>query len=238
MTSQSTQHKCLDRINLGCGPNPPENWLNIDGSWNAWLSNHVLLRKALNSIGIVNGDSRGAKWNGGTLIHDLTKPLPFASRTVGNIYASHVLEHLYRDDGRKLLKECWRVLRPSGTCRIVVPDLRSMVMRYWSEKNGNGSESGKGAAAESLNEALAFRDPSPPRGNILLRFYYLSKDFHHHKWMYDSELLVQSMEAAGFVEVRERGYLDSDISGIEEVEQATRVLNGAGVCVEGKRSRE
>ena len=238
MTRQSIQDRCLDRINLGCGPNPPGSWLNIDGSWNAWLSNHVLLHKALSSIGILKRDHRGAKWNSGTLIHDLTKPLPFASGTVGNIYASHVLEHLYREDGRRLLRECWRVLRPSGTCRIVVPDLRSMVMRYLSEKNGNGPESSKGAAAESLNEALAFRDPSPPGGNILLRFYYLSKDFHHHKWMYDSELLVQSMEAAGFVDVRQRGYLDSDISGIEEVEQATRVVNGAGICVEGKMPQQ
>jgi hypothetical protein len=44
------------------------------------------------------------------------------------------------------------------------------------------------------------------------------------------------MENAGFTVVSEKGYLQSDIPGIEEVEEAGRVLDGAGICVEGKKS--
>jgi len=43
------------------------------------------------------------------------------------------------------------------------------------------------------------------------------------------------MERAGFEEVREKRYLESEIPGIEEVEQASRVVEGAGICVEGKK---
>src|ERR1700758_4568619 len=32
----------VERVNLGCGPNGPPGWLNVDGSWNAWLTNHLL----------------------------------------------------------------------------------------------------------------------------------------------------------------------------------------------------
>jgi hypothetical protein len=51
--------------------------------------------------------------------------------------------------------------------------------------------------------------------------------------MYDAESLVSLFEAGGFVEVRRREYLDSEIEDIGALEEESRVLNGAGVCVEG-----
>ena len=82
---------------------------------------------------------------------------------------------------------------------------------------------------------LGFPSPAPPTGNPLFKFYYLWKDFHHHKWMYDSDSLIRYMENAGFIAVSERAYLQSEILGIEEVEEAERVLDGAGICVEGRK---
>jgi ubiquinone/menaquinone biosynthesis C-methylase UbiE len=149
---------------------------------------------------------------------------------------AHVLEHLYLEDAQKLLKECKRVLRPGGVIRLVVPDLRSMAASYLKNKNGGSpSPSEKIAAADMLNEKLGFRNPAPPSGNSVFKFYSQWKDFHHHKWMYDSDSLIHYMENAGFAEVGEKGYLQSEIPGIEEVEDASRVLDGTGVCVEGKK---
>jgi predicted SAM-dependent methyltransferase len=226
----------MDRVNLGCGPNAPAGWLNVDGSWNAWLSNHRHIRTALTTLGLLGKISPGAQWNVQPLVHDLTRPLPFKDNTVSAVYAAHVIEHLYLADAQRLMGECKRVLRSGGVIRLVVPDLRSMATNYLKNKNGGSSSpSGRIAAADKLNENLGFRSPAPPRGNFLLKYYYLSKDFHHHKWMYDSDSLIGYMERAGFAEVREKGYLESDISGIEEVEEAGRVLDGAGICVEGKK---
>jgi hypothetical protein len=56
--------------------------------------------------------------------------------------------------------------------------------------------------------------------------------------MYDADSLIGHFEDAGFREVRECGFLESRIKGIEEVEQAERVLNGAGICVEGIKPTE
>jgi SAM-dependent methyltransferase len=226
----------FERLNLGCGPDAPAGWLNVDGSWNAWLSNHVYLHRSLVAIGLINKNSPGAQWNVRPLVHDLTKRLPFEDNTVAAIYGAHVLEHLYLADSQKLLAECRRVLRPGGVIRLVVPDLHSIVATYLRSKNeGSPSPSEKIAAADELNEKLGFRSPAPPNGNFLFRFYYLWKDFHHHKWMYDSDSLIRYMESAGFAEVREKGYLESKIPGIEEVEDAKRVLDGAGICVEGQK---
>src|SRR6266481_6364956 len=120
----------MDRLNLGCGPNAPANWVNVDGSWNGWLSSHVYLRKILNALGIISENSLAAQWIVQPLVHDLTRPLPFKENSIAVIYGAHVLEHLYLADAQRLLVECKRVLRPGGLIRLVVPDLRSMVTTY------------------------------------------------------------------------------------------------------------
>jgi ubiquinone/menaquinone biosynthesis C-methylase UbiE len=158
--------------------------------------------------------------------------LPFQTDTISAIYGSHVLEHLYQTDAQRLLVECKRVLKPGGVIRMVVPDLHSMVVDYLGRKNGNGPSTEKAFAADQLNERLGYRAPAPPRGNFAFKFYAIWKDFHSHKWMYDSESLVHSLSIAGFREVMEKKFLQSDIPGIEQVENEGRVLNGAGVCVE------
>jgi predicted SAM-dependent methyltransferase len=224
----------LDKVNLGCGPNAPASWLNVDGSWNAWFSNHPYLRKALVTVGVIK-PNLGAQWNVRPLVHDLTKPLPFQANSISAIYGAHVLEHLYRVDAQRLLVECKRVLKPKGVIRLVVPDLHSMVVDYLQRKNGNSTSTDKASAADHLNERLGYRNPAPPDGNIVFKLYATWKDFHSHKWMYDSELLGRYLSLAGFGEVAEREFRQSDIPGIEEVEEEDRVLNGAGVCVEAKK---
>jgi SAM-dependent methyltransferase len=62
--------------------------------------------------------------------HDITKGLPFADNHFDGVYHSHVLEHLEPSDGEKLLDECYRVLRPGGVLRIVVPNLEQIATLY------------------------------------------------------------------------------------------------------------
>lgn len=226
-----------DRLNLGCGPNAPANWVNVDGSWNAWLSSHLHLRRALESLALVE-PNQGSRWDVRPLVHDLTKPLPFKDNTFAVVYGSHVLEHLYLVDAQKLLRECRRILRPGGVIRLVVPDLRSIVMNYVKNKNGDGSSpTERIAAADKLNEKLGFWSPAPPDGNVLFRFYSALKGFHHHRWMYDSDSLICQIQVAGFQEVSQKEYLKSDIPGLEEVEEPDRVLDGAGICAEGIKGK-
>lgn len=223
------------RLNLGCGPNAPAGWLNVDGSWKAWLSNHSHLLTVLESIGLTKGD-QGAEWKARPVVHDLRKPLPFKENTFSAIYASHVLEHLYLSDAQRLLSECKRVLMPGAAIRLVVPDLHSIVVDYLNRKNANEiTFLEKASAADRLNEKLRFRSTSAPSGNFVLRYYTLCKDFHSHKWMYDSDSLVHYLEMAGFQDVSEKEFLISNIPGIEEVEKEDRVMGGEGICIEAKK---
>jgi SAM-dependent methyltransferase len=58
--------------------------------------------------------------------------VPFKSGSVDFVYHSHLLEHLVVEDGQILLEECFRVLKPKGILRVVVPDLEGICKAYLS----------------------------------------------------------------------------------------------------------
>lgn len=77
--------------------------------------------------------------------HDITKGLPFEDNYFDGVYHSHVLEHLDPRDGESLLDECFRVLKPQGVLRIVVPNLEQIATLYlsyhrqaWAGEKGAG----------------------------------------------------------------------------------------------------
>lgn len=92
----------LSLINLGCGTRFHPDWVNID------------------------------KYpvNQNVMAHDLRQDLPFADNTFDVVYHSHVLEHFSRTEGKIFLSECFRICKPGGIIRIVVPDLENIVRSY------------------------------------------------------------------------------------------------------------
>lgn len=225
------------KLNLGCGPGAQavDGWINLDGSWNAWLTQYPFVHSLLQTLHLLPQHSLDMQWGSDILIHDVTNPLPFPADSLDACYMSHLLEHLYLDEAGRLLKECCRVLKPNGVLRVVVPDLRAAVFEYLGQRTiGDASdETITEPRADRLNRQLGFRPPVRPGSNVLMRVYMALKDFHTHKWMYDTDSLVFSLQQAGFGEVTEMPFHISRIEDIAKVEQAGRVLNGTGICVEG-----
>ena len=223
------------RLNLGCGLKTPPGWVNVDGSWNARLAKYPLIRRTLSRLGLLPSDKMDIPWSRSILVHDIRRPLPFPDNSAAVLYASHVLEHLYREEGQRLIAESFRVLQAGGVLRILVPDLRVIVEEYLRNVEGNGKASTPASitAADLLNEKLLMRWPTPASSHVLYRIYNAWQDLHSHKWMYDASSLITLFSRAGFVEVERRECYYSRISDIREVEEESRLLNGAGVCVEG-----
>lgn len=61
---------------------------------------------------------------------DLRYPLLIDDASVDGIFTEHTLEHLTFDQVRRLLGECFRILKPSGRIRVIVPDVSIFVARY------------------------------------------------------------------------------------------------------------
>ena len=51
-------------------------------------------------------------------------PWPWADNSIDGIHASHILEHFH--DHETFLRECYRILKPGGFLRIVVPHITNM----------------------------------------------------------------------------------------------------------------
>ena len=234
-----------DKLHLGCGLTTPAGWLNVDGSWNARLAKHPFARSILARLGVISKAQSQVSFDAGIFWHDLAKPLPWGDATFSAVYSSHTLEHLHLDTTRALLRECLRVLKPGGVCRMVVPDLRTIALEYagmyvfpqpdcytyiTSEVRASRPK------ADVFNMKLLAHSERAHRGSLPYRLYASLKDFHSHKWMYDADSLAHYMREAGFVEVAPREVHDSRVAGIEAVERRERVVDGMGVAVEGVKS--
>lgn len=110
--------RTLRLVNLGCGNHFHPEWTNLD------------LRPQ---------DPRVSPW-------DVKSGLPFPDGSLDAVYHSHLLEHLDVEDGAQLVRECYRVLRPGGILRVVVPDLEQIARLYLEllEKAWQGEEAASG----------------------------------------------------------------------------------------------
>lgn len=83
--------------------------------------------------GFINSDVLG---NG---VHiNICKPLPFKDNSLDIVYSSHLVEHIYKRDFIKHLKECHRVLRKGGKLIVQTPNLQMLsecVYDIFSEEN-------------------------------------------------------------------------------------------------------
>jgi predicted SAM-dependent methyltransferase len=80
------------------------------------------------------------------IAHNLLLGIPFKKETFDMVYHSHVLEHFSKSDGKQLIEECFRVLKPGGTIRIAVPDLEIIAKNYLTFLN---------RSVESVDDQLA-----------------------------------------------------------------------------------
>lgn len=215
-----------DYLHLGCGLIAPTNWLNVDGSWQVVLARWPTVKKLLVRLRLYPAKQAEIPWPTNVLRIDLRKPLPFPDSRFMSVYSSHTLEHLYCDEALDLLKECYRVLKPNGICRVVVPDLHAAITNYMSLVDKDRPD-----AADKLMEELLMHPRTTPRG--LLGKYRQFSGFLQHKWMYDKQSLVTLMSKAGFTQITTPEYMQTRLTDLQSVEGADRILGGVGIVAEG-----
>jgi SAM-dependent methyltransferase len=66
---------------------------------------------------------------------DVRNGLPFRSNSVASIYSTHMFEHFYPDELKRLLQECVRVLKSGGGIRLIVPSLESAIAAYTQKRS-------------------------------------------------------------------------------------------------------
>jgi predicted SAM-dependent methyltransferase len=94
--------KKVNYLNVGCGSKYHENWFNVDM----------------------------VSYSKDVIAANLLKGIPFSDNYFDVVYHSQVLEHFPKDKAHDFIKECYRVLKPGGIIRVVVPDLENIVDEY------------------------------------------------------------------------------------------------------------
>lgn len=200
------------KLNLGCGSQVVDGWINVDYALGARVFKVPMFRLLNSKFRIFNLD-----WDDRITIHDLNKTFPWNTASVEAIYSSHTLEHMTKEEGKKFIQECYRVLRKDGVIRIVVPDLKAFVEEYLN---------GDIKADDFLKDlGVLYNESDSYIRSKLTPFIQFP-----HKCMYDLPALLKMLSEIGF-KVQSSGYLQSGIDGIEDVELKSRTINA--VVVEG-----
>lgn len=64
------------------------------------------------------------------LLHDIRKKLPFNNSSSDYVLASDIFEHLTFPEQKKLFNECRRVLSPTGTLEVRIPNYDDIIERF------------------------------------------------------------------------------------------------------------
>jgi SAM-dependent methyltransferase len=112
------------RLNLAAGQQAHPEWVNVE------FYPHTLRYTLPGVRRYFRRRAEGSPTPGTTRLMDLRRGISDPDATYDVVYHSNFLEHLDRIIGREFLRECFRVLRPGGIIRVVVPDIEVSARRY------------------------------------------------------------------------------------------------------------
>ncbi len=138
----------LKYLNVGCGKRFHPSWINID---------------------ILPTDPE-------VLVYDVRRGFPFDDNCMEVVYHAHVLEHIPKAEVQEFLLDCFRVLRPGGVMRVVVPDLEQIARHYIRllEQNTTNTTSKSGLDYDWIMLELLDQTARDKKGGEML--HYLSSD--------------------------------------------------------------
>jgi SAM-dependent methyltransferase len=187
-------------VQVGCANTAPPGWINFDAN------PRVLL----------------PFWRGpyppNVRYANVTR-LPLADNSVDMLFASHVLEHLARDEFETALGEAHRVLKPGGRFRLIVPDLQERARRYL--------QSGSERANDEFMRSTWLGTRSRPRG--LFAWVKRQHSLAGHLWMWDRVSMSAALGRHGFRHIRPCTFADSGDPMLALVEREDRFVNADGI---------
>ena len=154
-------------LNVGCGPNPTKNFINLDYLWVPGVD----------------------------ICWDITKGIPLESETMEGIYTEHCLEHISFLECQEAIKDFYRILKPKGIVRIIVPDGELYIDLYTRSKKGENVKFPYVSDEEKQNGFT----PIMPVNRIFRE--------HGHLFAYDAETLTMLLKNAGFTNIKKESYM-------------------------------
>jgi len=192
-------------IHIGCEFKIGKNWKNYDISITAQIEKIQLLRKFIKINPLPYPKE--------VIYGDISKKPFCKNNEADNIYCSHALEHMTKEDMQKALKNIYFMLKSGGCFRLLVPDLETRAQKYLKNQDSD-------AFIESIGFGRKKNDKSFK--NLLRKLFGNSG----HLWMYDNKSMQKYLTEAGFKNIRKSKIGDSGIKIFSEVEEKHRFIDG------------
>ena len=238
-------------VNLGSSTRTAPGWTNIDSSPILRLGRHRRLSRVLWLLGLLSEYrySRIQRLDGGCVVWNLAKGIPYPDRTFDVVYHSHLLEHIDREQAPAFVAECFRVLKPGGTIRIVVPDLEQLGRGYVRSLDGPdpASDPEYDVTLELMFEQMVLRTPPLRQQPLLVRVLenvFVGDAVRRgtlHRWMYDRFSLGRLLQQASFGDIIMLDHRTSRVPGWEsfrlDVEADGSAYKPGSVYVEATRPK-
>ena len=188
-------------------------------------------------------EQRNANWDGirdvtmpGCRVYDLTN-LPIEGiqdNTYDGIYSDHFIEHLEKNQGSALFKECMRILKPGGVLRTVWPPME-IVEWLQSEKDLSENE-----FVKHYYQVYILRHKFSPPGyeNHRIQEQVAQGLLHQkgeHKHLWSKSEMIQELEAVGFACAEECTYGESQIVEFNNIDTPNRIRKLHSAVVEAKK---
>ena len=209
-------------VNLGSAFRAPAGWLNLDRTINILIDRIPGLPVALHRLGLLGPEQydrfRHGLW-ARAFYWDARYPIPIQDGAASAVYSSHLLEHLSRGTAQELLRDCYRVLKPGGVLRVVVPDMYLISKRYVSIVEQLAARHlGLTDSVDFLSNTMTVADVS----SAFAAEYYdpdpRRQRAFGHQWMYDKWSIQAALERVGFQQVRECPYRQGLIPDLDQLD--------------------
>ena len=216
------------KYNMGCGSIRPEGWINVDSSVTSLVRRLPYGQSIVSKFGkkkVVGAPvvymNLSNKWRG------------IGDQTAEIVYASHLFEHITLKGRTVFLREAFRVLKPGGVIRLVVPDLELHARNYIHDLDQGNTK----ANEQFLWSLNLHREGQYPSGKKIHQFLgYLQGYPHQHKYMYDQYSLSELLTKCGFTQIQKSNFGESHYSeAIREVEYNTDLSYGSSLYLEAIR---
>lgn len=183
-------------VQYGCGLSCPDGWLNFDASPRLRLERLPFVSRAFEASG-TRLFPKNVRYG------DIVRGLPVPEGCARAVYCSHVLEHIDRESVIIALENTYRMLRPDGVFRLVVPDLAWRAEEFLRARDRGDSN----AADEFIRKAHL------GQGNAATGFIRrMCRVFGNsdHRWMYDEAAMTALLAQTGFVSIRRCRFGDAE----------------------------
>ena len=197
-------------VQYGCGHSAPDGWLNFDASFSLRLERFPVVGR------FVRKNSQ--RFPDRVIFGDIVRGLPIPDDSADGMYASHVLEHLSRASMLVALTNSFRVLRPNGIFRLIVPDLEARARRYVADLDAAQPD-----ANDRLLRSSYLGVEADPKGLVGFASEFLGRN--KHLWMWDFPSIVAMLTSAGFTSIRRCEMGDSGDPAFTAVEQHDRFVD-------------